>query len=154
MLFPAVNAGYVASVYILFVLWVNFQQYNCCKTQPSSHHKLTIYFSPACRRLCTIASITLCIRCPFLIGLPFSGQLLTVCKCGFDMMTPVERTKWMTSTWDCTLSHGCVYWASRLTKWTALVSVSSLWSFSGKFFNSCCHLPPHPPPLPNTRPPP
>ena len=48
-------------------------------------------------------------------------------------MAPVERIKWMTSTWDCTLGHGCVYWASRLTKWTALVSMSSLWSFSGQF---------------------
>ena len=53
---------------------------------------------------------------PFLISLLFSRQLLTVCKCGFDMMAPVERTKWMKSTWDCTLGHGCVYWASRLNK--------------------------------------
>ena len=89
---------------------------------------------------------------PILDWSAFSGQFLTVCKCGFDTMVPVERTKWMTSTWDCTLGHGCVYWASRLTKWTALVSVSSLWSFSGQFFNSCCHLPPHPPPLPPIRP--
>ena len=63
-------------------------------------------------------------------------------------MAPVERTKWMTSTWDCTLGHGCVYWASPLAKWTALVSVPSLWSFSGQFLNSCCHLPPQPPSLP------
>ena len=96
----------------------------------------------------------MCIWCPFLIGLLYSGQLLTVCKCGFDTMAPVERTKWMTSTWDCTLGHGCVHWDSRLTKWTALVSVSSLWSFSGQFFTSCCHLPPHPPPQPPTHPPP
>ena len=54
-----------------------------------------------------------------------------MCKCGFDTIVPVKRTKWMTSTWDCTLSHGCVLWASRLTIWTALVSVSSLWNFSG-----------------------
>ena len=80
-----------------------------------------------------------------MIGLFFSGQLLTVCKCGFDTVAPVERTKWMTSTWDCTLGRSCVYWASPLTKWTALVSVSSLWSSSGQFLNSCCHLPPHPP---------
>ena len=82
---------------------------------------------------------------PILDCLPLSGQLLTVCKCGFDTMASVEHTKWMTSTWHCTLGHGCVYWASPLAKWTALVSVSSLWSFSGQFFNSCCHLPPHPP---------
>ena len=67
-------------------------------------------------------------------GLLFPGQLLTVCKCGFDTMAPVECTKWMTSTWDCTLGHSCAYWASPLTKWTTLVSVSSLWSFSGQFF--------------------
>ena len=48
-------------------------------------------------------------------------------------MAPVERIKWMTSTRDCTLGHGCVHWASRLTIWTALVSMSSLWSFSGQF---------------------
>ena len=64
-----------------------------------------------------------------------------MCKCGFDMMAPVERTKWMTSTWDCTLGHGCVHWALRLTKWTALVSVSSLWSFSGQFFTVATSLP-------------
>ena len=23
-----------------------------------------------------------------------------VCECGFDIMAPVEHTKWMTSTWD------------------------------------------------------
>ena len=82
---------------------------------------------------------------PILDWSAFLGQLLIVCKCGFDTMALVERTKWMTSTWDCTLGHGCVYWASQLTKWTVLVSVSSLWSFSGQFFNSCCHLPPHSP---------
>ena len=59
-------------------------------------------------------------------------------------MAHVERTKWMTSAWDCTLGHGCVYWASQLTKWTALGSMSSLWSSSGQFLNSCCHLPPRP----------
>ena len=55
---------------------------------------------------------------------------------------------------DCTVGHGFVYWASPLTKWTALVSVSSLWSFSGQFFTSCSHLPLHPQPLPPARPPP
>ena len=99
-----------------------------------------------------IASIILCIWCPFLIGLLVSGQLLTVCKCGFDMMAPVEHTKWMTSTWDCTFGHGCVYWASRLTKWTALVSVSSLWSFSGQFFLTAVAASlPTPPPTPSIR---
>ena len=47
-------------------------------------------------------------------------------------MAPVEHIKWMTSTWDCTLGHGCVYCASRLTKWTALVvsvfTVELLWT--------------------------
>ena len=64
-------------------------------------------------------------------------------------MAPLECTKWMTSTWDCTFGHGCVHWASQLTIWTALLSVSSLWSFSGQFFTCCCHLPPH---LPFTHP--
>ena len=91
---------------------------------------------------------------PILDWSAFLRAALTVCKCGFDTMAPVECTKWMISTWDCTLGHGCVYWASRLTKWTALVSVSSLWSFSGQFFPSCCHLPPHAPPLPPAHPPP
>ena len=33
---------------------------------------------------------------PILDWSAFAGQLLTVCKCGFDTMAPVERTKWMT----------------------------------------------------------
>ena len=38
--------------------------------------------------------------------------------------------------------------------WTAPVSISLLWSFSGQFFTGCCHLPPHPPAhiLPPTHP--
>ena len=117
--------------------YVHIAMYICdclCEHQPGSHHKL-IFFSPACSYVRRIASITLCISCPFFTGLIFSGQLLTVCKCGFDTMAPVERTKWMTHiNLGLYLGHGCVYWALRLTKWTALVSVSSLWSFSGQFF--------------------
>ena len=30
-------------------------------------------------------------------------------------MAPVECTKWIASTWDCTLGHSCVHWDSRLT---------------------------------------
>ena len=85
--------------------------------------------------------------------LDWSGQLLTVCKCGFDTMAPVECTKWMTSTWECTLGHSCVYWASRLTKWTALVSMSSPWSFSGEFSTAVATSLPTPLPLPPARPP-
>ena len=85
----------------------------------------------------------------------FSGQLLTVCKCGFDTMAPVERTKWMKSTWDCTLSHGCVYWASGLTKngllWCPCLHCgASLDSFSTAVAISL----PTPPPLPLAHPPP
>ena len=95
---------------------------------------------------------------PFLISLLFSGLLLTVCKCGFDTMVPVERAKWMTSAWDCTLGYGCVHWTSRPTmdcSGVHLFTVELLWSFSGQFFTSCCHLPPHPPThiLPPTHPP-
>ena len=91
---------------------------------------------------------------PILDQSAFLMELLTVCKCGFDTEAPVEHTKWMTLTWDCTLGHGCVHWASRPTIWTALVSVSSLWSFSGQFLTCCCHLPPQSPAhTPFTRPP-
>ena len=69
-------------------------------------------------------------------------------------MMPVERTKRMTSTWDYILSHGCVHWASRLTKWIALVSVSSLWSFSGQFLTAVATSLLTLPPLPPTCPPP
>ena len=37
-------------------------------------------------------------------------------------------------------------WASPLTKWTALVSVSSLWSFSGEFSTAVATSLPTPPP--------
>ena len=99
---------------------------------------------------------------PILDWSTFLGQLLTVCICGFDKMAPVECTKWMTSTWDCTLGHatwdctlghGCVYWASRTTKWTDLVSVSTLWSFSGQFSQAVATSLPTPHPcLPPTHP--
>ena len=153
--FETLRIGFISSYvksFVFTVFLVYCRLWKCdylCENQPSLHHKINFFQSSL--KLYTIASITMCIWCPFLIGLLFSGRLLTVCKCGFDTMAPVERTKWMTSTWDCILDHGCVHWVSWLTKWTALVSMSSLWSFSGQFLNSCCHLPPHPPPA--SRPP-
>ena len=67
------------------------------------------FFCPACSHVHSIDIITLCIKSPNCF---FSGQLLTLCKCGIDMMVPVECTKWTTSTWYCTLYHSCVHWAS------------------------------------------
>ena len=62
----------------------------------------------------SIAIITLCIQSSQLIGLLFSGKLLTLCKCGIYTMVPVECTKWMASR-DSTLDHSCVHLASHLT---------------------------------------
>ena len=51
----------------------------------------------------------------YLIGLLFSAQLFTLCKCSTDNMVSVDHTKWMLSaSWDFTIDHGDVYWASRL----------------------------------------
>ena len=73
------------------------------------------------------------------------------------MVAPVEHTKWMTSTWDCTLTHGYVYWASPLAKWTSysthgvrVFTVELLWTIFEQLFPP----PPYPPPLPLARPPP
>ena len=40
-----------------------------------------------------VLHVLMYIQSPFLISLLFSGQLLTVCKCGFDVMAPVEHTE-------------------------------------------------------------
>ena len=83
---------------------------------------------------------------PFLISLLFSGLLLTVCKCGFDTMAPVERAKWMTSAWDCTLGYGCVHWTSRPTmdcSGVHLFTMELLWTVFHKLLP-----PPSPPPHP------
>ena len=59
-------------------------------------------------------------------------------------MAPVERTKWMTSTWDCTLDHNCVHWASRLTmdcSGDLVFAVELLWTLFHKLLP-----PPTPPP--------
>ena len=82
---------------------------------PSSHHKL--FFLPS------------------LISLLFSGQLLTLCKCGIDTMAPVEHTKWMASTWGCTLNHSCVHWASQSAIDCSIVcvfTVELLWTVFDK----------------------
>ena len=43
-------------------------------------------------------------------------------------MAPVEHTKWITSTWDCTLGHSCVHWASQLTMdWCAPSKINLKW---------------------------
>ena len=112
--------------------------------QPSSHHKLK-HFSE--QLVATFNSYHYTVHpVPILKSLIFSGQLLTLCKYETDTIVPVECTKWMASTWNCTLDHRCVplIWASRLT----MASMSSLQSFFGEFFTSCCHLPPYPLPLP------
>ena len=129
---------------------------NCdclCKNRPSSHHKLKSFFVSSLQ-LYSIAIITLHIQSPFLISLLFSGLLLTVCKCGFDTMVPVERAKWMTSAWDCTLGYGCVHWTSRPTmdcSGVHLFTVELLWTVFHKLLP-----PPSPPPHPHppARPPP
>ena len=59
-------------------------------------------------------------------------------------MVPVECTKWMTSTWDCTLHHGCVHWASQLNMDCAgvcIFTVELLWTVFDKLLP-----PPTPPP--------
>ena len=65
-------------------------------------------------------------------------------KCGFNSMAPVEHTKWMASTWDCTLGHDCIHWASQLTMDCSGVhffTVELLWTAFHKL------LPPPTPPL-------
>ena len=113
------------------------------KNRPSSQHKLKYFFLSSL----SIAIITPCIGSPHLIGLLFSGQLLTLCKCGFDTMAPVERTKWMTSTLDHTLNHRPVSIVSddQQLLWTALVTVSLLWSYSGHFLQAFATSHPTPP---------
>ena len=63
-------------------------------------------------------------------------------------MAHVERTKWMTSTWDCTLSHDCVHWFSRPT---ISVNCSGVCFFTVELLWTVFHLllpPPTPPPCP------
>ena len=46
-------------------------------------------------------------------------------------MVAVERAKWMTSAWDCTLGYGCVHWTSRPTmdcSGVHLFTVELLWT--------------------------
>ena len=66
-------------------------------------------------------------------------------------MAPVERTRWMTSTWDCTIDHGCVHWATQPTmdcSGVRVFTVELLCTVFDKLFPS------HPPPSPPARQPP
>ena len=68
-------------------------------------------------------------------------------------MKLVERTRWMTSTWDCTLNHGCVHWASQIAidcSGVRFFTVELLWTVSDKLLPP--PTPPHPTPHPH-RPP-
>ena len=59
-------------------------------------------------------------------------------------MAPVERTRWMASTWDFTRDHSGVHWASPLSLdcfGVHIFIVELLWTVLTSF----CHLPPHPP---------
>ena len=77
--------------------------------RPSLYHKLNI-FSVQLAAIFNSYHYTMHLT-PILDWSAFLRAALTLCKCGFDTMAPVERTKWMTSTWDSTLHHGCVHWA-------------------------------------------
>ena len=85
--------------------------------------------------------------------LDLSGQLLTLCKCGIDTIAPMECTKWMASTWDCTLDHGGVHWASQLTMDCSSVLVFTL-ELPWIVFDKLLPPPSPPPPLCPTHPPP
>ena len=101
-----------------FRLRVNLQKtrvHGCAHVIRAILNASTMLASIKFKSSCTVYSIAIikpCNRPPCLIGLLFSGQLSTLCKCGLDTMAPVERTKWMTSTWDRTLGHGCVHCVS------------------------------------------
>ena len=75
------------------------------------------FFCPACNcSYCICNSYHYTVHpVPIIDWSAFLRAVLTLCKYGIDTMAPVERTKWMASTWDCTLDHSCVHWASRPT---------------------------------------
>jgi len=90
---------------------------------------------------------TLCIQFPYLISLLFPGQLLTLCKYGIEMIVPMKCTKWIASTWNCTLHHSCVHLASWLTivySGVHVFTVELLWTLFDKL------LPPPASPSPPT----
>ena len=45
-------------------------------------------------------------------------------------MAPVKSIKWMASTWDYTLDHGCVHWALQIYTY-GLLSVADLGGLGG-----------------------
>ena len=58
-------------------------------------------------------------------------------------MVPLEHSKWMALTWDCTLDHGCVQWASRPImdySGVRVFTVELLWTA----FDKLLPLPTHP----------
>ena len=67
-------------------------------------------------------------------------------KYGIDAMAPVECTKWVALTWDCTLVPACVHWASRLTMDCSGVCVFAMELLLAVFDKL---LPPFTPPRPH-----